>query len=148
VNDRSTPPSWWEPAYRGGRLEVLERDECRRLLITSNVGRLGYSTGEAQRIVPVNYVVADDHVVFRTSSDTEVARHVPGCSVAFELDSFDSILQAGWSVLVSGTAQELPRESLRAMDVGETPEPWASGVRSLYLRITLDDISGRRVHPV
>jgi hypothetical protein len=49
---------------------------------------------------------------------------------------------------VCGTAEELPSASLRAMDVGETPEPWAAGVRSLYLRIPLIQITGRRVHPV
>ena len=144
----STPPSWWQPAYRGGRLERLEIDECRRLLVSTNVGRLGYSTEHEQRIVPMNYDLAGDHVVFRTSSENEVARAVPGRSVAFEVDTFDSFLQAGWSVLVSGTAEELPPESLRAMDVDETPEPWASGVRPLYLRISLARISGRRVHPV
>jgi hypothetical protein len=32
------------------------------------------------------------------------------------------------------------------MDVGETPEPWASGVRPLYLQIPLTRLTGRRVH--
>lgn len=148
MTSTSTPPSWWEPAYRGGRLEELETEECRRLLVSVNVGRLGFTVDDEQRVVPMNYVLADDHVVFRTSQDNEVARNVPGRAVAFEVDNFDSFLQGGWSVLVSGSAEELPRESLRAMDVGETPEPWASGVRSLYLRIPLAHISGRRVHPV
>ncbi len=139
---------WWEPAYLGGRLEQLDTTECRRLLVTTNVGRLGYSTSEEQRIVPMNYVIADDHLVFRTSSDNEVARFARDRAVAFEIDEMDKFLQSGWSVLVSGTAEELPRASLRAMDLGETPEPWAAGERSLYLRIPLTRLTGRRVHPV
>jgi nitroimidazol reductase NimA-like FMN-containing flavoprotein (pyridoxamine 5'-phosphate oxidase superfamily) len=139
---------WGEPAYRGGRAEELETAECRRLLVSGNVGRLGYRTHEEQRIVPVNYVIADDHLVFRTLPDHDIARSVPGQPVAFEVDDVDRFLQAGWSVLVSGVAEELPRASLRAMDADETPEPWAEGVRSLYIRIPLTRITGRRVHAV
>jgi nitroimidazol reductase NimA-like FMN-containing flavoprotein (pyridoxamine 5'-phosphate oxidase superfamily) len=127
---------------------VLEATECRRLLISTSFGRLGYSAADEQRIVPMNYVIAEEHLVFRTSSENEVARFAPDRQVAFEVDKIDEFLQSGWSVLVSGTAEELPRASLRAMDVGETPEPWAAGVRSLYLRIPLARITGRRVHPV
>jgi nitroimidazol reductase NimA-like FMN-containing flavoprotein (pyridoxamine 5'-phosphate oxidase superfamily) len=144
----TTQGIWWQPAYRGGRLEELEPVECRRLLVTTSIGRLGFSTGEEQRIVPLNYVLAEDRLVFRTSPENEVAKFALDRPVAFEVDQVDEFMQSGWSVLVSGTAEELPRASLRAMDVGETPEPWASGVRSLYLRIPLARITGRRVHPV
>jgi nitroimidazol reductase NimA-like FMN-containing flavoprotein (pyridoxamine 5'-phosphate oxidase superfamily) len=136
---------WWEPAYRGGRIEVLEAAECARLLVTTNIGRLGFSVDDGQRIVPINFVVADRHLVFRTAPHTEAARCI-GRPVAFEVDSFDEFLLSGWNVLVSGTAEQLPMESLRAMDVGETPEPWAEGVRPVYVRLALDQMAGRRVH--
>lgn len=145
---QTTKPEWWEPAYRGGRLEVLDETECRRLLVVGSVGRLGYRAGAEQRIVPMNYVLAHQHLVFRTSAESEIAESALGSPVAFEVDEVDPFLQAGWNVLVSGVAEELPRTELRAMDVGETPEPWASGTRSLYLRVPLTTISGRRVHPV
>ena len=98
--------------------------------------------------MPMNYVLSDEHLVIRTSPDNEVARCAVGHPVAFEVDDIDAFLQAGWSVLVSGTAEELPSRSLRAMDVDETPEPWAEGVRSLYIRIPLNRLTGRRVHAV
>lgn len=144
----SAAANWWKPAYHGGRLEVLDDTECHRLMVVGTVGRLGYSAGDQQRIIPMNYVLDHGHLVFRTSEDSEVARHVVDRPVAFEVDEIDPFLQAGWSVLVTGPAEILPREELRAMDVGETPEPWASGVRPLYLRLSLTNISGRRVHPV
>lgn len=56
----------WEPAYRGVRVEDLEPGECCRLLVSATVGRVGFSTPEEQRVVPMNYV-ADDHDVFATS---------------------------------------------------------------------------------
>jgi nitroimidazol reductase NimA-like FMN-containing flavoprotein (pyridoxamine 5'-phosphate oxidase superfamily) len=138
---------WWEPAHHGGRLEELEVSECLRLLVSANVGRLGYSTAEEQRIVPLNYVLADGHLVFRTSPYSEVGRFARSHQVAFQVDAIDTFLHSGWSVQVSGVAEELPSESLRAMDLGETPEPWAEGVRSLYLRLPLNRATGRRVHP-
>lgn len=137
--------TWGGPAYRGGRVEVLEAAECARLLVTTNIGRLGFSVDDDQRIVPMNFVVADRHLVFRTAPHTEAARCI-GRKVAFEVDSFDEFLLAGWNVVVAGTAEELPIESLRAMDVGETPEPWAEGLRSVYVRLPLDQLAGRRVH--
>ena len=137
----------FESLHRGGRVEELDPSECRRLLVTTNVGRLGYSTGDEVRIVPLNYVLAADQLVVRTLPDNEVARFALNRPVAFEIDELDRFLQSGWSVLVSGVATELPRESLRAMDFGETPEPWAEGVRSLYLQIPLVKLTGRRVHP-
>lgn len=144
----ATPSTWWQPAYRGGRLEDLEVAECRQLLVVTNVGRLGYSAGDEQRIVVMNYVVTRDHIVVRTSSDNDTARFARDSQVAFEVDYVDADTQSGWSVLVSGIADELPRSWLRAMDVGETPQPWASGVRPLYLRVPLTRVTGRRVHPV
>lgn len=144
----STVTQWWKPAYRGGRLEVLDDTECHRLLVTTTVGRLGFTAGDQQRILPMNYVLSHGHLVFRTSADSEVAHSVVDRPVAFEVDEVDAFLQSGWNVLVTGTAEILPRSELRSMDLGETPEPWASGIRSLYLRLPLGSVSGRRVHPV
>ena len=139
---------WWEPAYRGGRMEQLEPVECRRLLVSGSFGRLGYRTNDEQRLVPMDYVVIDDYLVFRTSSDHDIAQSVPWQSVAFEVDDVDAFLQAGWSVLVNGIAEELPRDSLRAVGADAAPEPAAEGVRSLYIRIPLTRITGLRVHAV
>lgn len=141
------PGPWGEPAYLGGRLEELDANECRRLLVATNVGRLGYSTADEQRIVPINYVIFDDQLVFRTLPDHDIAEFARDRPVAFEIDELDRFLQTGWSVLVTGTAEELPREALRSMDVFDTPEPWAEGVRSLYLKVALTYLTGRRVHP-
>jgi nitroimidazol reductase NimA-like FMN-containing flavoprotein (pyridoxamine 5'-phosphate oxidase superfamily) len=139
--------TWWEPAYRGGRLERLERYECESLLATKNIGRLGFRVTGSQRIVLMNYVITNHHLVIRTAPHTEAA-HCLGEDVAFEVDDVDEFLLTGWDVLAHGVAELLPPEWLRAMDIGETPEPWAEGVRSVYIRIPLENLSGRRVHPV
>lgn len=142
----STQTGWWEPAYHGGRFEELDDAECRRLLVSNNVGRLGYCVEQQPRIVPMNYVITQQHLVIRTAADNEVARWATDRPVAFEIDEMDRNHEWGWSVLVVGTATELPRPWLRAMDLGETPEPWAAGVRAHYLRLPIEQITGRRVH--
>jgi hypothetical protein len=71
------------------------RSEPRRmpeLLGAMSVGRIAYTTDDGPRVLPVNYVLEGESVVFRTVSDGEVHRHAniarpwrsgrPGCSRA------------------------------------------------------------------
>jgi len=50
----------WSLLDRGGRLETLDRDECRLLLGSTNIGRLGYCTDVGPRIVPMNYTLVSE----------------------------------------------------------------------------------------
>ena len=134
-------PGW------GGRLETLAPDECRRLLESRHVGRLGYCTDFGPRIVPMNYTVIGDALTFRTGAGTEAARHVPSHAIAFEVDHSDETLQTGWSVLVLGNARLLDMASLLMLDIRKTSHPWPEGGRSLVLQLPLSSMTGRRVHP-
>lgn len=69
----------WSLLDRRGRLEDLSRDECRRLLSTTNIGRFAYCTDAGPRIMPMNYTPVSEAVVFRTSIDR--ARHLTICSI-------------------------------------------------------------------
>ena len=53
-----TDALWWFLTQRAGRVEHLTPSECRQLLSTTTIGRLGYSTSDGPRIVPMNYTVA------------------------------------------------------------------------------------------
>ena len=102
-----TTALWWFLTQRGGRVERLSPSECRRLLAASAVGRLGYSTANGPRIVPMNYTVAGERLIFRTTPDTEAgrcARRTPGGLRGGPVDEF---LHAGWSVLVTGEANQI-----------------------------------------
>ncbi|WP_255276608.1 pyridoxamine 5'-phosphate oxidase family protein [Actinomadura madurae] len=48
-------------------LEELDRAECLRLISGGAIGRVAFDDGEGPTVIPVNYAVADDAVVFRTS---------------------------------------------------------------------------------
>ena len=90
----------WSLLDRGGRLETLDRDECRRLLGSTNVGRLGYCTDLGPRIVPMNYTLVGEALTFRTDIDTEASHRLFDHPIAFEVDQVDEFLQtdgAFWS---------------------------------------------------
>ena len=127
-------------------MERLDEVECRQLLESTRVGRLGYIVDGVPHVVPMNFVLVAGNLLLRTAADNEVARNVLDRPVAFEVDEVEEFFQAGWSVLVTGTGRELPAEALRHLDVGQTPDPWPEGLRSLVLQIVPETISGRRVH--
>jgi len=142
----ASPEAWWLPDRRGN-LEVLDSDECIELLGGRHVGRLAYCTRSGPRIVPLNYALAGNTLLFRTGYDTEAATHLVGHPVVFEVDEVDEFLEAGWSVVVSGEAQLVPAATLRLLDVPQFPQPWAAGDRSMVLQLMLSAVSGRRVLP-
>ena len=141
----TAPRLWWSLTV-GGRLERLSPWECRRLLASSAVGRLGYTSADGPRIVPMNFTVAGDRLIFRTAPETEAARCANGHPVAFEVDQVDEFLRAGWSVLVTGEASEITSDELRMLDLTQAPDAWPEGWRSMFLQLPLTKITGRRVH--
>ena len=66
--------------------------------------------------------------------------------LAFEIDGFDQEHERGWSVQARGRVEVVTdrAELDRIREVAE-PEPWASGVRSLYLRLRWTELSGRQL---
>lgn len=141
----ATSRAWWSLPSDSARLIELDPSQCRELLFSVHIGRLAYVTDRGPRIVPMNYVVAGDNLVFRTAVGNEAARHSRGRPVAFEVDRADEVQHAGWSVLVVGVAEELTVAMLASLDIGRTPDPWAEGTRSLFLHLPLTDITGRLV---
>ncbi|MFI0817631.1 pyridoxamine 5'-phosphate oxidase family protein [Streptomyces sp. NPDC021098] len=132
-------------AARHADLVELSPWQCRELLTSHGVGRVSVSTAPGPAIVPVNYSVVDDTVVFRTAPDATPAA-AAGAEVAFEVDHIDEALSEGWSVLVVGRARRVtdPAAIRRLDDAAYTP-PWPGGGRDLWLRIEPQSITGRRI---
>ena len=130
------PPATWDP------------DECLELLASCQVGRVGTSMGALPVILPVNYVVFDHGVLFRTAAGTKLDAAVRGIVVAFEADAYDPDGRAGWSVLLVGKASEVidPVKLERAEAVAMPPWPGAEGELH-YVHIKAERISGRQFGP-
>ena len=121
---------------------ALDVDECLVLLRWETVGRLAYAVrGQAPIVVPINFVVVDDSVVFR-SDDGPKLDSIRERPVSLQVDRFHWYKRIGWSVLVRGVAHELVPESDDAI---ADPGPWVPGAKRHWLRIVPTAITGRRL---
>jgi len=133
----------------GQPLEVLGRDECVELLTYGSfVGRLGLIVDERPLILPVNYMVDRGTVVFCTAAGTKLNAIVGGADVAFEVDEHRSLRHAAWSVLVRGRTEIVTDKADLAHLRAGPLRPWAKGARANWVRVPLDEVSGRRIPPI
>lgn len=119
----------------------LTHDECFELLRTQPVGRFAAAVpGEGPIVVPVNFIVDGDVIVFRSDMGTKIAalRHGP---VSFQVDWIDWMHKTGWSVLARGVAYEATHFEVEHLDVN----PWSSGDKRHWVRLVITEITGRRI---
>jgi nitroimidazol reductase NimA-like FMN-containing flavoprotein (pyridoxamine 5'-phosphate oxidase superfamily) len=126
-----------------GALEELRRQECFDLLATQPVGRLALTQPDhAPLVVPVNFTLDGDDIVFRSDPGSKL-RLAMG-PVAFQADFVDWYHRTGWSVLATGVAHEVADAEIEHLDV----EPWAPGDKRVWIRIVVDEVTGRRLDQV
>lgn len=82
--DRRTPLT--DPA----ELVELDRDECLRLMAKNAVGRVVFTDAALPAAQPVNYLLDDEEVVFRTGAGSKLAAATRHVVVAFEIDEIDA----------------------------------------------------------
>jgi nitroimidazol reductase NimA-like FMN-containing flavoprotein (pyridoxamine 5'-phosphate oxidase superfamily) len=135
--------------HRPHTFQELDVPECLSLLGSHAVGRVAFTTTEGIQVLPVNHVLHNGDVYFRTSPYAAIIERLQHSQeVSFEVDDFDEYLRAGWSVLIVGVAEPIdPHEALVSLPSTEHPEPWAAGSRTLTVRIHPHRITGRRVLP-
>jgi uncharacterized protein len=125
-------------------LEVLDREESLALVARSVIGRLAVAVDNHPLVFPVNFVLDDNTVVFRTNEGTKLwaARHAP---IVFECDGIDATYHTGWSVMISGRIEEI-RNPMDRERVARLPlTPWCAGDKPVWLRIRPQSVSGRRI---
>ncbi|MFF7966566.1 pyridoxamine 5'-phosphate oxidase family protein [Streptomyces sp. NPDC007903] len=130
------------------RLRNLGPDECRSLLSTHGVGRIAVSGRDGHpAVVPVNYDVIDDAIVFRTAPGS-VPAAAAGTEVAFEVDRLDEAMSRGWSVLAVGPASMVTdTDTMRKLARHTHTRPWAGGERDMWMSIRPTSLTGRRITP-
>ena len=130
---------------RDAAFVVVPADECRTLLATRQLGRIGLVGGSFPLILPVNYVLDGETIVFRTAPGTKLddGPRAPAC---FEIDEFNRENRTGWSVLVIGWLEEVTPYDRAWQHVQELPiDPWAAGTKDHVLRLRPDLFTGRRI---
>ncbi|MBQ0890649.1 DUF1918 domain-containing protein [Streptomyces sp. RM72] len=134
-------------ALRDPMLRDLDEEEERALLSTHGVGRLALNTPDGPAVFPLNYVVSEGDIAFRTDPDAATATAAAVDSqVAFEVDHIDEPMSQGWSVLVVGRCRAVtdPEEARRLAQHAHT-EPWPGGRRTMWLAVETERLTGRRI---
>jgi len=137
-------------ADRNGGMETLDRATCFELLRTVVIGRVAWAAEDGHAVVlPVNFVVDDDNVVFRTSKGSKLDAVREGHRLSFEADDVEPALHVGWSVLITGVAEIVSEaEQVRRLENLEVA-PWARSPKPFFIRVRARDVTGRRLplHP-
>lgn len=143
TNDATLPA---QSAETVTSLEPLNKVQCLNLLAQAQVGRVGFVFDGQPEILPVNYALDGETIVFRTS-ESSVLNRASMTNVAFEVDSIDVGMQSGWSVSIRGHADciadaiDATSERIRRL----TLITWAPGERDSWFTIRPTSITGRRL---
>lgn len=122
-------------------ISVIDEDHCWNLLAGTDVGRLATVLDGQPEIFPVNFVVDNNSIVFRTAEGTKLAHVTAHHQVAFEIDRWND--DGGWSVVLKGTAEKIT-DAAELQRAEKLPLlPWVPTVKVNYVRVTAAEISGR-----
>jgi hypothetical protein len=126
-------------------LVVLDRVECLRLLAGAAFGRVAITEGALPAILPVNYRLVGERVVFSTAAGAKLRAATAHTVVAFEVDHLDVMSHSGWSVLVTGMARPVHDEA-EAVALWAAGVPrWLAGDGAALVTVGTERISGRRL---
>ena len=120
----------------------LTEQESWELLAGVPIGRLGTTIGDDIELFPVNHVVDNGTVVFRTSQGSKLFELTVNSKVVYEVDAYDD--KGGGSVVVHGEA-EVVSGSAAIERAEQLPlRPWIPTVKTHFVRIHPNRVSGRR----
>jgi nitroimidazol reductase NimA-like FMN-containing flavoprotein (pyridoxamine 5'-phosphate oxidase superfamily) len=122
---------------------VIDDDRCWSLLASTRVARVAFIDDGRPQLIVLNHVPQGHDVLFQTNEDSRLAALTTDdahLAVAIEVDSASAAGHTGWSVVASGT---LTRATAKGVD--RLPVPWRADAVGVFLRLAIDQISGRHV---
>ncbi|HUO46028.1 MAG TPA: pyridoxamine 5'-phosphate oxidase family protein [Acidimicrobiia bacterium] len=127
-------------------MEILGHAECLRLIWSHAIGRIGFVDKGEPQILPVQYRLHDNRIVFQSAVGAKLDAAIFRAPVVFEIDGSDESRASGWSVVVHGTARQVEGEddltALEALGM----EPWVHGPQPMrWIEIVPNEITGRRI---
>ena len=130
-------------------LEELSESECWTLLRSVDVGRLATPTAQGGvEVFPVNHVVDQGSIVFRTALGTKLSHALDAAEVAFEADNaartYGEQSDDPWSVVVHGTAKVITNDTELFDSFELHLHPWHVSSKPYFVRLVPTGVSGRR----
>lgn len=127
-------------------IQKLSDEESLELLSTKTFGRLVVRRKDDMDLFPLNYLVHEGEIYFRTAEGSKLFSLTLNNDVLFEADNVDGDSQEAWSVVVKGTARTLSSNAeIEAAD--QLPlKPWLPTLKYNYVVVSPNEISGRKFH--
>lgn len=121
---------------------ILSERESWDLLGSVALGRLVTAVDDEAHIFPVNFVVQNRTILFRTAAGTKLISAAINNQVLFEADEHN--VDEGWSVIVRGIARTLRTDD--ELDEAERAQllPWTATSKTHYVRVSPVRVTGRR----
>lgn len=124
-------------------VNILTEDECWELLEQHEFGRLAFHLAGEVHITPINYVIDERRLLFRTAEGGKLLGVAMNHDVAFEIDDFSE--ETATSVVLRGQARILEGDEADVVD--NLPlRPWVATTKLVVVEILVAEISGRRFH--
>jgi uncharacterized protein len=128
------------------RFEPIGRQQCLDLMESHHLGRIAWQAADLPQILPITYAMHQGSVYFRTLPDGLLAELAKPTSVALEVDELDQQTRSGWSIVLHGhTSAVREPDELADLWASDSLVPWASGNRTLFIRVRPDTVAGRIV---
>ena len=119
----------------------LPEDECWALLAQEEFGRLAFRLVDEVHLVPINYLVDEGTLLFRTAPGAKLLAAELESDVAFEIDWHDD--QSAWSVVARGHIRRLDEtEEDRADDL--PLRSWLDTPKYDVVQLVPTSVTGRR----
>ena len=122
--------------------ETMTDQECWQRLAAETIGRVAISVGDSPRIFPVNHLVHDGIVSFRTGPGEKTDASWAHPKVAFEVDGSDETVF--WSVVVQGTSTMVADDDPSLPAAVRALVPLDPSPKHIVVSIAVDQISGRQ----
>lgn len=125
-------------------LEEMDHDTCLEWLASLDIGRIAWAEGGRVMVFPLNFAFDGDDIVIRTASETVIKAVASSHHVTFQGDDIETAVRVGWTVVVSGPAEEVtdPAEVARLTLL---VQPWRGAEDLRVLRIHVHHVAGRRL---
>lgn len=122
--------------------KVLTEEECWLRLAGEQIGRVAIAGGGGPRIFPVNHLVHDHIVSFRTGRGQKADESWSHPEVAFEVDGRDE--NVFWSVVVEGTSTMLSEDDPKLPAAFRTLATLDPSPKPIVISIAAHQITGRQ----
>ncbi|MCT1563716.1 MULTISPECIES: pyridoxamine 5'-phosphate oxidase family protein [Corynebacterium] len=120
---------------------ALTEDQALEKLQGNSFGRIGVRHNDDVEVLPLNYVIEDRKIYFRTAEGTKLSLIAANPRVAFQTDEVG--VDSAWSVLVKGSATRVTSTEEENHAEGLGLEPWVPTLKYNWVRIDIESIEGR-----